>query len=87
MKCYDVAPPRVRQYVEAEIDFVLGKLCPGDSVLELGCGYEGVALRIAEKAERVVGIDTSAASLALARRLAAPDCRCEFLLMDASVLS
>jgi 2-polyprenyl-6-hydroxyphenyl methylase/3-demethylubiquinone-9 3-methyltransferase len=58
-------------------------LRPSDSVLELGCGYGRVAFRLREVAERIVGIDTAPESLALARRLAAGDSRCEFLCMDA----
>ena len=86
-KCYEVAPARVRQYLEAEISFVIGRLQPGDSVLELGCGFGRVAFRLGEVAVRVVGIDTSPESLTLARQLAGPDSKCEFLQMDASVLT
>jgi len=83
-QCYELASARVRQYLEAEIDFVLSRLRPTDSVLELGCGYGRVAFRLAEGAARVVGIDTSRESLILARHLARPGSRCEFLEMDAS---
>ena len=38
-KCYEIAPPRARQYLEAEIDHVAGRIRPGESVLELGRGY------------------------------------------------
>ena len=55
-KCYEVAPARVRQYLEAEISFVIGRLRPGDSVLELGCGYGRVAFRLGEVAVRVPDI-------------------------------
>ena len=55
-------------------------------MLDLGCGYGRTLRRLAEKAALVVGIDTSAASLALAgERLA--DCRNVVLArMDACVL-
>jgi SAM-dependent methyltransferase len=82
-QCYDIASPRVKQYLEAEIRFVLGRLDRDDLVLELGCGYGRVALRLAAAARCVVGIDTSTESLALARRLAGPASRCEFAEMDA----
>lgn len=71
-KCYDLASARVQQYLEAEIQFVLSRLRPGDSVLELGCGYGRVALQLGGVAARVVGIDTSSDSLDLARRLTSP---------------
>jgi len=86
-QCYEVASDRVRRYLEAEIEFVLSRLRPTDSVLELGCGYGRVTFRLAEVAERVVGIDTSSESLALARHLARMDSRCQFLEMDASALT
>jgi 2-polyprenyl-6-hydroxyphenyl methylase/3-demethylubiquinone-9 3-methyltransferase len=86
-QCYEIAPPRVKQYLEAEILFALERLESNDAVLELGCGYGRVARRLAESAGRVIGIDTSTESLALARRLAGPDSRCEFLEMDALELA
>ncbi len=66
-RVYEIASPRVRQYLEAELAYVLGRLGPGDVVLELGCGYGRAIGPLAEKARLVVGVDTSLASLALAR--------------------
>jgi 2-polyprenyl-6-hydroxyphenyl methylase/3-demethylubiquinone-9 3-methyltransferase len=86
-RCYAVAPPRVRRYLEAEIEFVLSHVRASDQVLELGCGYGRAALRFASVARRVVGVDTSMESLALARALDVSAGRCEFLHMDASSLS
>jgi len=85
-RCYEIAPPRVREYLRAEIAFVRERLSAADRVLELGCGYGRVALELAKTAGRVVGIDTSSESLALARRLAGDGTRCEFLEMDAADL-
>jgi SAM-dependent methyltransferase len=86
-RCYEIASPRVKQYLEAEIQFVLQHLKSTDSVLELGCGYGRVTSRLAEAAGRVVGIDTSIESLKLARQLSAPDPTCEFLEMNALELT
>ena len=86
-RCYEIAPPRVRDYLEAEIRFVLERLRDRDIVLELGCGYGRVTTRLTEVAERAVGIDTSEESLSLARQLTAPSARCSFLKMDALNLS
>lgn len=80
-QCYRLASPRVQQYLEAEIQHVLSRLSPNDSVLELGCGYGRVTERLAEVAARVVGIDNAEDNLAMARR--APGTRCEYHLMDA----
>jgi len=84
-QCYDIAPPRVRQYLEAEIKHVLSRLGPGDSVLELGCGYGRVTREIARAAGRVVGIDTAAESLKLAGDAARAEA-CEYVKMDATDL-
>lgn len=85
-QCYEIASPRVQQYLEAEIRFVVTRLQPTDAVLELGCGYGRIALRLSAVARRVVGIDTSAESLDLARRLAGPGSPCKFLEMNALAL-
>jgi 2-polyprenyl-6-hydroxyphenyl methylase/3-demethylubiquinone-9 3-methyltransferase len=85
-RCYEIAPERVREYLRAEIEFVRERLTAADRVLELGCGYGRVAFELARTAERVVGIDTSRDSLALARRLAEGRGSCEFLEMDATDL-
>jgi len=82
-RCYEIAPPHVQRYLDAEIEHVIRRLRPSDTVLELGCGYGRVALRLAEVALRVVGIDTSLESIALARKLAGDDSRCRFQVMDA----
>jgi ubiquinone/menaquinone biosynthesis C-methylase UbiE len=66
-RCYEIAPPRVRQYLQAEIDHALTKIRPGNTVLELGCGYGRILAGLAGKAGRIIGIDTSRASIAAGR--------------------
>lgn len=66
--CYEVAPPRIKQYLKAEIEFVLDRLTPSSRALELGCGYGRVLRRLAANVRTVVGIDTSRASLMSAQR-------------------
>jgi SAM-dependent methyltransferase len=83
-KCYEIAPPRVRQYLEAEIDFVLDNIKPLDRVLELGCGYGRALGRFIEKSGMVVGIDTSYESLALARETIGDSPECCLAEMDAA---
>ena len=85
-QCYETAPPRVKQYLDAEIRHVLSRVVPGDTVLELGCGYGRVALELAAVAGRVTGIDTARESLDLARKLARSLSACEFLEMDATAM-
>jgi len=57
--CYDIAPARVKQYLEAEIKYVLEKIHAQSLILELGCGYGRVLARLAQHAGFAVGIDTS----------------------------
>ncbi|MHA1504349.1 MAG: class I SAM-dependent methyltransferase [Candidatus Heimdallarchaeota archaeon] len=66
-RCYDVASPRIQQYLTEEINFVSQFIKPDMKVLELGCGYGRVVKLLAEKAKTVVGIDTSQESLDLAK--------------------
>lgn len=66
-KCYEIASPRVKKYLKAEVNFVLGTIRPGDVVLDLGCGYGRVIPRLARKAGFVVGIDNSHPSLLLGK--------------------
>ncbi len=65
-QAYEIAPLRVRQYLDAEINFVLDHIKPSDKVLELGCGYGRVLEWVIQKAAFAAGIDTSYASLTLA---------------------
>jgi 2-polyprenyl-6-hydroxyphenyl methylase/3-demethylubiquinone-9 3-methyltransferase len=66
-RAYEIASPRVRRYLAAELEYVLSRLGPGDVALELGCGYGRVLGPLAARARLAVGVDTSFASLALAR--------------------
>jgi 2-polyprenyl-6-hydroxyphenyl methylase/3-demethylubiquinone-9 3-methyltransferase len=67
-RCYDIAPPRTIQYLEAEIRHALKFISSGDRVLELGCGYGRVLERVQEKTKSVTGIDTSFANIIMAKR-------------------
>ncbi len=64
---YDIASPRIKQYLNAEIDFVRDRIRPGDRVLELGCGYGRVLAGLVPAANSVFGIDKSIDSLLLAK--------------------
>jgi 2-polyprenyl-6-hydroxyphenyl methylase/3-demethylubiquinone-9 3-methyltransferase len=84
-RCYALAPPRVRQYLEAEIAHVLERVRGAGLVLELGCGYGRVLARLAGAVRRVAGIDTSLESLAAARELTRQG-NCHLAQMDATAL-
>jgi SAM-dependent methyltransferase len=83
---YDIAPPRVRQYLDAELNHVLEKIRPGDRVVELGCGYGRVLTKLAGKAGWVIGIDISAPTLELAQETVDTVSNCSLSRMDAARL-
>ncbi|MFH1220255.1 MAG: methyltransferase domain-containing protein [Candidatus Eisenbacteria bacterium] len=85
-RVYEIAPPRIRQYLDAEVAHVVGRIRPGDTVLDLGCGYGRVLARLAAKAGRVVGIDTSLASLQMGQGLLGRCGNCRLICMDAARL-
>jgi 2-polyprenyl-6-hydroxyphenyl methylase/3-demethylubiquinone-9 3-methyltransferase len=60
---YEIAPPRVRQYLRAEINHVRSKIRKGDSVLDLGCGYGRALPSFSRTAGLTFGIDSSLSSL------------------------
>ncbi len=66
-RCYEIAPPRVRLYLDSEVRHVVSKIRPEDTVLELGCGYGRAAFEFVKAARHVVGIDSAAENLELAR--------------------
>jgi SAM-dependent methyltransferase len=70
-RVYEIAAPRVQQYLRAEIEFVLQRIKPHDRVLELGCGYGRVLQALVVKTKTVFGIDTSPGSLRLAKNMPA----------------
>ena len=86
-RVYDLAPLRIRQYLEAEVGHVLDRIGHGSRILEMGCGYGRVLPRLAERARVVVGIDTSMESLNLARREVGHLARCHLVAMDAAELA
>jgi 2-polyprenyl-6-hydroxyphenyl methylase/3-demethylubiquinone-9 3-methyltransferase len=82
-KCYDIAPPRVKQYLEAELNYVLSKIKKDDIVLELGCGYGRILPQIAGKASQVYGIDNSESSIELGKKFLTGYLNCTLMTMDA----
>ncbi|MCK4329245.1 hypothetical protein KAX02_05330 [candidate division WOR-3 bacterium] len=49
-QCYEIAPPRVQQYLKEEVNYILQKIHPGDMVLELGCGYGRILPQLTQRA-------------------------------------
>jgi len=59
LRCYEIATPRIKQYLDAEIQFVISNLHDTDSVLELGCGYGRVMKKVSPFVSMIVGNDIS----------------------------
>ena len=85
-RVYAIAPPRIIQYLDAEIDHVLASVRPDDAVLELGCGCGRVLGPLARKARIVCGIDTSFESLAYGSAALERFGNCALAQMDAGRL-
>jgi len=86
LRCYEIASPRIQQYLRAEVEFVLARLRPTDLLVDLGCGYGRTIPAFARAASFVVGVDTSEPSLALARERLATHSNVLLACMDASRL-
>jgi 2-polyprenyl-6-hydroxyphenyl methylase/3-demethylubiquinone-9 3-methyltransferase len=86
-RCYKIAPPRIQQLLTAEIDFIVKKLSNNDVVLDLGCGYGRVAIELAKKAKKVIGIDISQDNIELAKSLHQQIAHLEFYKMNAVELN
>lgn len=80
---YEIAGPRVRQYLQAEIDHLYVFVEPGMRILELGCGYGRVLSPLAAIAGQGWGVDNSPDNLELAR---AEHPNLNFALMDVASL-
>lgn len=64
---YETKIPRVKQYLQAEIDFVKENLSNTQSVLELGAGYGRIIRELAPCCGSIVGIDISEESVELGK--------------------
>jgi 2-polyprenyl-6-hydroxyphenyl methylase/3-demethylubiquinone-9 3-methyltransferase len=86
-RCYDIAPSRTQQYLEAEIQHALSYLSSKDVVLELGCGYGRFLERLLIPCESVVGIDISFENLMMAKKLQHTYHHLQLLQMNANTLA
>lgn len=83
---YDTAYPRIKQYLDAEISFVAGRLRSGDSVLELGAGYGRILKQLAPHAAKLTGVDFSRDSVELSKHYLAGSPNCQVLHMDVGAM-
>lgn len=80
---YEVASPRIRQYLEAELSHVVDLVSNLDRVLELGCGYGRALKEIAPRVGRVVGCDIARSTLEYATSFLHQVRNCDLLRMGA----
>ena len=66
-RVYEIACPRVRQYLEAEINHLAKFVHPGDKILEVGCGYGRALAPLSEIAGQGWGVDNANDTLMLAK--------------------
>ncbi|MEU2565138.1 class I SAM-dependent methyltransferase [Streptomyces longispororuber] len=60
--------PSDEMFTEAERNFILGKIRPGENVLDMGCGTGRFTVLMAEAGAKVSGLDISQAMLDQARQ-------------------
>jgi len=87
LRCYEIAPRRIKQYLDAEIQFVISNLHGSDLVLELGCGYGRVMKAVSQFVSWIVGNDISRESSEFARSYMESCRNYNVFLMDASQMS
>lgn len=85
-RVYEIATPRINRYLESEIAYVVDRISPGDSVIELGCGYGRVLRNLSRAAGSVIGIDSSQSSVEMAKEYLADVSNCNLFTMDAAAL-
>lgn len=51
MQCYELATPRIKKYLDAELDFALSHISEHSNILDIGCGYGRTLPPIAAKAK------------------------------------
>lgn len=79
---YDTAIPRIRQYLDSEIDFVKEKLLKTDRVLELAAGYGRIVKQLAPACNTITGMDISGESIELGREYVKDCPNADMVVMD-----
>jgi len=87
LRCYEIASERIRQYLEAEIQFMISSLHGKSLVLELGCGYGRVMREVSRHVSWIVGNDVSKESMDLAKSYMKDCCNYSLFMMDASQMA
>jgi 2-polyprenyl-6-hydroxyphenyl methylase/3-demethylubiquinone-9 3-methyltransferase len=86
-RVYEIASPRMKRYLRAEIDHVVRRVEGATRILELGCGYGRVLREIAPLVKRAVGNDTSRTNLVFASSYLRTLGNCDLAQMNAARLA
>jgi len=84
--CYNLAGPRIRQYLKSEIDYSKSLINSKDIILELGCGYGRIMAELSNQANTVLGIDNSLESLLFGKTFLKDYSNCHLINSDAGNL-
>lgn len=87
LRCYEIASPRIKEYLNTEIKFVISNVRNADLVLELGCGYGRVMKEMSQFVSKIIGNDISRESLELAKSYMRDCHNYAVFLMDASQMA
>lgn len=87
IRCYEIAPPRIKQYLNAEIQFIISNLHDTNLALELGCGYGRVIKAVSPEVSQIIGNDISKPSLIHAETYLKDCHNYTVFLMDASQMA
>ena len=82
-KVYDTKIPRIRQYLDKEIDFIRKRLHGNENVLEIGAGYGRILKELSPHAKSLVGIDISEESIGFGKEYLKEFSNVRFELKDA----
>jgi len=82
-RVYELASPRIRQYLEAEVLHVIERVRGAGRVLELGSGYGRVLAKVASHVGRAVGVDVSRPNLEFGVGFLRDFVNCDLLRMNA----
>ena len=84
---YDTALPRIKQYLDAEIDFVRRHLTGTERVLELGAGYGRIVRELAPNCASILGTDISEDSVRLGKEYLKDFPNADMAVMDVHQMS
>ncbi len=84
---YEIASPRLEQYLHCEIEFVGSRLDSSSRVLELGCGYGRVIKLLSDSCREITGVDSSVDSMMMAAEYLSGFPNVSLYAMDASKLA